>query len=129
MSAHRIELRPGARTALLDLDKPTRRQLQRAIDSLAGAPRPADAVELAGLPGALRINVGKHKVVYTADDRAITILVIDKAQPPATAGPSESVPTVSTATPGRDQGRPGNGDHGRWRLRQLTGVPVDWCAS
>ena len=85
MSAHRIELRPGARTALLDLDRPVRRQLQRAIDGLASAPRPDGATELTGLPGALRINVGQHRVVYTTSAEAITILVVDTD--PRTSGP------------------------------------------
>jgi mRNA interferase RelE/StbE len=76
VSSSRIELRPGPRAVLLDLAKPARRQLQRAIDSLAGAPRPEGAVELAGLPGALRLNVGEHRVVYTTGDGVVTVLVI-----------------------------------------------------
>ncbi len=78
VNTRRIEFRPGATTALLGLGEPARRRLQRAIDGLADDTRPDGAVELAGLPGAFRINVGRHKVVYTADERTITILVADE---------------------------------------------------
>jgi len=77
MSGRRIQLRPSARTALLGLDKPVRRRLQRAVDGLAECAQPTGAVALAGLPGALRLRVGDHQVVYTVCEQEVLILVID----------------------------------------------------
>jgi mRNA interferase RelE/StbE len=77
VSEYRIELRPGARKALLGLGKPVRRRLQRRIDGLAGQPHPQDAIALVGHPGTLRIKVGEHRVVYTVRDHELLVLVID----------------------------------------------------
>lgn len=76
MSAYRIDVRPEARTALLDLPKPTRRQLQRAIDGLAEDPRPSGAVELTGQPGAHWLQIGHHRIVYNTNPPQILILLI-----------------------------------------------------
>jgi mRNA interferase RelE/StbE len=83
VSLFRVELRPGARTALLGLDKPARRRIQRAIDELADSPRPAGAVPLSE-PEVFRIKVGEHRIVYKAGPLRVTILVI--AEGPKTAG-------------------------------------------
>ncbi|HEY3752745.1 MAG TPA: type II toxin-antitoxin system RelE/ParE family toxin [Pseudonocardiaceae bacterium] len=76
MSHYRIQLRPDAREALLGLDKPVRRRLQRAIDGLAERAHPERAVVLAGQPGVLRLRVGDHQVVYTIRDQEVLVLVI-----------------------------------------------------
>jgi mRNA-degrading endonuclease RelE of RelBE toxin-antitoxin system len=76
--SHRILVRPEARTALLALPTPTRRQLQHAIDSLADHPQPTDAVALTGHPNTLRIHTADHHIVYTVHEGEILILVIDK---------------------------------------------------
>jgi mRNA interferase RelE/StbE len=73
----RIELRPEAAFALLGLDKGARRRLQRAIDELATQPRPVGAVDLVGLPGAVRLPVGDHQLVYTIRGNDILVLLID----------------------------------------------------
>lgn len=76
-----IKLRPAARDTLRTLDKPVRRRLQHAIDGLGRRARPATAIELSGQPGALRLPVGDHQIVYTIDDRThdqeVLILLID----------------------------------------------------
>jgi mRNA-degrading endonuclease RelE of RelBE toxin-antitoxin system len=80
-----VAVRPEVRTALLALAKPARRQLQHAIDGLAENPWPNDAAPLAGQPGALWLQVGRHRIVYTADTHQLLILVIDStpsAPPP-----------------------------------------------
>ncbi|HEX5402360.1 MAG TPA: type II toxin-antitoxin system RelE/ParE family toxin [Pseudonocardiaceae bacterium] len=74
MSGYRIHLRPDARATLLGLDKQVRRRLQRAIDGLAA--QPGGSVALAGLPGALRLRVGDHQVVYTVRGQDVLVLVI-----------------------------------------------------
>jgi mRNA interferase RelE/StbE len=77
VTAHRVELRPEARTVLLGLDTPIRRRIQRRIDALADNPWPADVAELAGQPGALWVQVGRHRLVYLAGDQRVLVLVIE----------------------------------------------------
>lgn len=77
MSPYRIEVRPAARQALLNLGKPIRRRVQHAIDSLAEQPRPRGVTELSGAPGTLKLRAGTHELIYTARDN--TILIIDIA--------------------------------------------------
>jgi mRNA interferase RelE/StbE len=72
-----ISLRPAARDVLLRLDKPTRRRLQYAIDGLAIQAQPQDAVGLRGQPGALRLRVGDHQLVYTIKQQEVLVLLID----------------------------------------------------
>ncbi|HEY3607413.1 MAG TPA: type II toxin-antitoxin system RelE/ParE family toxin [Pseudonocardiaceae bacterium] len=77
MSSYHIRVQPGARKSLLNLDKPVRRRVQRAIDDLADCPRPQGVTALAGAPGTLRIRVGDYRVIYTVRDKQLLILVID----------------------------------------------------
>jgi mRNA interferase RelE/StbE len=72
-----VSLRPAVRDALLRLDKPTRRRLQYAIDSLTTEAQPPGAVELRGQADALRLRVGDHQLVYTIKQQEVLILVID----------------------------------------------------
>jgi len=77
VSRYHIEVQPGVRKALLNLDKPIRRRVQRAIDDLADCPRPQGVTALAGAPGTLRIHVGDYRVIYIVRDSQLLILVID----------------------------------------------------
>jgi mRNA interferase RelE/StbE len=77
VSLYHIEVQPGARKSLLNLDKPIRRRVQHAIDDLADCPRPQGVTALAGAPGTLRIRVGDYRVIYTVRDSQLLILVID----------------------------------------------------
>jgi mRNA-degrading endonuclease RelE of RelBE toxin-antitoxin system len=79
MSDSRIQLRPAARQALLALDKPTRRRLQRAIDGLSDG-APPNAVTLNGLPGAHRFEAAAHQVVYLTQNGEIVILLIEPTE-------------------------------------------------
>jgi mRNA-degrading endonuclease RelE of RelBE toxin-antitoxin system len=86
-----IQVRPTARDALLHLDKPTRRRLQRAIDGLP-TDRPDTAVALTGQPGVFRVRVGGHQVVYAeTEQKEVLILVVEEAtdvkRPPAQPSP------------------------------------------
>lgn len=75
------QVRPAARDALLQLDKPTRRRLQRAIDSLPTE----EAVPLTGQPGTFRLRVGGHQVLYTeTDQKEVLILLVAQASAPET---------------------------------------------
>lgn len=79
-----IQVRPAARAALLQLDKPTRRRLQRAIDRLPEE-RPEGAIALTGRPGTFRVRVGRHQVLYTETEterKEVLILLVAPATDP-----------------------------------------------
>lgn len=76
MSPYRIEVRPAARQALLNLTKPTRRRVQHTIDSLAEQPRPRGTTELSGAPGTLKLRAGTHELIYTVRDNVVLIIDI-----------------------------------------------------
>ena len=52
------------------------RRIVQAIDSLEDDPRPAGAVALHGGDGVLRIRVGDYRILYTVDDKVLTVLVV-----------------------------------------------------
>ena len=82
--SYRILVRPEARTTLLALPKPTRRQLQHAIDALADEPRPTHAIALTDQPNTLRIHTADHHILYTVHEGEVLILVIDNHGPAMT---------------------------------------------
>ncbi len=56
------------------LHGPLRDRIRAAVDGLAGEPRPAGAVKLAGRDD-FRIRVGDYRIVYAIDDRDRVVLV------------------------------------------------------
>jgi mRNA interferase RelE/StbE len=72
---YRIELRPAARKALKDLDRPAHRRIQAAIELLADNPRPPGASALQGRPG-LRVRVGDYRIIYQVRDEVLVVAVI-----------------------------------------------------
>lgn len=75
---YRIEWRPHARKAFLDLDKPVRERVGAAVDKLAADPRPAGVKALKGMPGVLRIRVADaYRILYQVNDDKLLVLVID----------------------------------------------------
>lgn len=75
MSQYRIELRPAAVRALRKLDPQVRHRVQGAIALLAQDPRPPGARALQGRDG-LRVRVGEYRIIYTIDDRVLTVVVV-----------------------------------------------------
>lgn len=75
MSQYRIELRPAAVRALRKLDPQIRHRVQGAIALLAQDPRPPGARALQGRDG-LRVRVGEYRIIYTIDDRVLTVVVV-----------------------------------------------------
>lgn len=75
VSAYRIELRPAAVRALRKLDPQVRHRIHGAIALLAQDPRPPGARALQGRDG-LRVRVGDYRIVYTVDDRVLTVVVV-----------------------------------------------------
>jgi mRNA interferase RelE/StbE len=76
---YRIQWRPRARKAFLSLDKPVRRRIGDAVESLATDPRPPGAKMITGAHGVLRIRVGDYRVLYTIDEGQLIVLVLDAA--------------------------------------------------
>lgn len=75
MSPYSIELRPAAVRALRKLDPQVRQRIQGAIGLLAHDPRPPGARALQGRDG-LRVRVGDYRIIYTIDDRVLTVVVV-----------------------------------------------------
>lgn len=73
---YRIELKPSAAKALAGIPHPDRLRIARRIDALAGDPRPAGAVKLAGEDELYRVRVGDYRIVYQIQDRVLMVLVV-----------------------------------------------------
>jgi mRNA interferase RelE/StbE len=73
---YEVELTPAAERTLHKLDKPIARRLVVAMYNLALVPRPS-GVKAPGHPGALRLRVGDHGVVYRVEDKRLLVLVLD----------------------------------------------------
>jgi mRNA interferase RelE/StbE len=76
MARYRVELTPAAVRDLKKLDRRTQEQVGKAIDGLAGNPRPRGVKALQGDPSILRLRSGVFRILYRIEDREILILVI-----------------------------------------------------
>jgi mRNA interferase RelE/StbE len=65
----------SAEKGLARLDRPVAVRVARAIRDLRGAPRPAGAKSLTNWHGALRLQIGDYRVIYTVDDAARVVHV------------------------------------------------------
>lgn len=75
--SYAVTLRPAARRALKQLDKPVQKRIAEALRALADVPRPAGVRALTGAHGFLRVRVGDYRIIYTVDDDKLVILVLD----------------------------------------------------
>jgi mRNA interferase RelE/StbE len=71
-----IEFLPAARRQLEKLARPVQKRVSRAIDSLAGQPRPHGAKRLATDKPVWRLRVGDYRVLYEIADDRLVVLVI-----------------------------------------------------
>jgi mRNA interferase RelE/StbE len=76
VATYGIEVRPRAAKELAALPRDAQRRIVRAIDALAGDPRPAGCVALRGAEGLLRIRIGVYRVVYLVEDDRLVVLVV-----------------------------------------------------
>ena len=76
MVRYRVELTPAAVRDLKKLDRQTQEQLGRAIDGLAGNPRPRAVKALQGDSSIFRLRSGVFRILYRIEDRELLILVI-----------------------------------------------------
>lgn len=73
---YRVEISRRAAKAVTGLDKPLRRRILTAIESLSGNPRPDGCKKLVGRE-TWRIRVGDYRVVYEIHDEVLLVLVVD----------------------------------------------------
>ncbi len=73
-----VSLTPSAERDLKGVkDRAVRRRLGAAIDSLATNPRPPNVEQLSGANlRAYRIRVGDYRILYTIDDKEVTVTVV-----------------------------------------------------
>lgn len=77
MALYRIQFRASVEKQVAALDKPVRRRIAAAIDSLADDPRPPGVITMQGARGLLRIRVGDYRIIYMVQDQKLVILVVD----------------------------------------------------
>jgi mRNA interferase RelE/StbE len=75
-SVYRLEISRRAAKTVTSLEKPLRRKILTAIDSLSSDPRPPGCRKLSGQE-AWRIRVGDHRIVYEIHDQVLLVLVVD----------------------------------------------------
>jgi mRNA interferase RelE/StbE len=71
-----VEFVASARHQLAKLPRSVQHRVTRAIDNLAGTPRPHGAKLLSGGNEIWRIRVGDYRVLYTVEDDRLVVLVI-----------------------------------------------------
>jgi mRNA interferase RelE/StbE len=71
-----ISYDPKAFKELAKLDRAVARRIVRAVDALAGDPRPSGSRPLVGFPDLLRLRVGAYRVIYTIRSDKVLVLVL-----------------------------------------------------
>lgn len=65
-----------AQKQLSKIPPPHFNRIVKAINELAGTPRPSGCKKLTGRPG-FRIRIGDYRVIYTIEDKILKVYVID----------------------------------------------------
>ena len=73
---HRIELKPSAAKSLARLPVDLQQRIVRALETLAGDPRPHGVVKMAGDDNLWRVRVGDFRIVYEIHDDVLLVLVL-----------------------------------------------------
>ena len=73
---YRIELKPSAAKALARLPVERQKRIVRAVETLAGDPRPHGVVKMAGDDNLWRVRVGDFRIVYEIHDEVLLVLVL-----------------------------------------------------
>ncbi len=77
---YRILYRAGAEKDLERIPDPFQSSIRKAVQSLAGDPRPQGSKKLVDAGNAYRIRVGKYRIGYLVLDRQIVITVVAIAE-------------------------------------------------
>jgi mRNA interferase RelE/StbE len=67
---------PVARKEIIALTHAIQRRIDRKIIALADDPRPHDVKALHGEKGLYRIRVGDYRIVYSVEDKIITVIIV-----------------------------------------------------
>lgn len=73
---YRIELKPSAAKSLDRLPVDLQKRIVRALETLAGNPRPPGVVKMAGDDNLWRVRVGDFRIVYEIHDDVLLVLVL-----------------------------------------------------
>ena len=73
---YRIELKPSAAKSLDRLPVDLQKRIVRAVELLAGNPRPPGVVKMAGDDNLWRVRVGDFRIVYEIHDDILLVLVL-----------------------------------------------------
>ena len=79
MPAYTVGFLPAAVDDLDDIADPLYRRVRTAVAALAGEPRPAGAIKLAGSRNLYRIRVGQYRIVYEVQDKTLAVLIVGVA--------------------------------------------------
>jgi mRNA interferase RelE/StbE len=74
--AYRIEVQRSAEKELAALSSALQARIIKAIDGLAGDPRPNGCKKLSGSKNAYRVRVGEYRIVYEIYDGVLVVIVI-----------------------------------------------------
>ena len=75
MAKYQILILPSAEKELTKLAKPIQSKILKALRQLADNPRPANCRKLVGV-SAWRVRVGDYRVIYSIEDKILSIEVI-----------------------------------------------------
>jgi mRNA interferase RelE/StbE len=73
---YRIFFLPAARKDILALPHEVQKRIDRKILALADDPRPHDVKALHGKMGVYRVRVGDYRIVYSVEDKIITVIIV-----------------------------------------------------
>ncbi len=76
MASYRIEVSATAERQLKKLRRDDQVRVVRAVQNLAGDPRPLGCRKLQGHADVYRIRVGRYRVLYSIDGRRIIVSVL-----------------------------------------------------
>lgn len=74
--AYQISIAPAAERQLKKLPEQVVAQIVPLLKSLAEDPRPVGVKKLKGGDGIWRVRTGDYRILYTVEDRKLTILVL-----------------------------------------------------
>ena len=73
---YRVEVARRAAKALARLPRADQQRVRAAVELLAVEPRPPGCRPVVGEPGAYRVRVGVHRVVYEVHDDRLVVQVV-----------------------------------------------------
>jgi mRNA interferase RelE/StbE len=74
--AYSILLAPPAERQLKALAEPIQKRIVKRLKTLQTNPRPQGVKKLAGEDNLYRIREGEYRIIYTIQDKALTVLIV-----------------------------------------------------